>query len=260
MAQSYHIGRDQAKVGGYSGIGGFFSLNWRIIMLQFHYKDLTIEVFKDPEHSQGSADNVNSYKLYTESEDHSGNQVGIKIFKDGNEINSCLVSKPGGVSWVGDTSVLLDDDHLLICCSEYLFCLSVPSLEVKWKTEVDIADCKQVFKLENDYVTHGEISISRIGKDGTIKWQTGGRDIFVSLDGEEEFQLMDDHIILTDFVGNIYKVDFNGESELIKDVELKRGPKKLTGKAKLLFYTLLVLIYSILLALLLGVTWLIYTA
>jgi len=47
---------------------------------------------------------------------------------------------------------------------------------------------------------------------GNIIWQFDGADIFVSLDEENSFQLDDNHIVLKDFTGTKYTIDFDGNS------------------------------------------------
>jgi len=89
--------------------------------------------------------------------------------------------------------------------------LTLPELNLLWQTKVDNATCFQVFKLDNDYLTHGELEISRVDNEGKIKWQFGGADIFVTIEGQDEFEFNSDHIMLTDFCKTKYKIDFNGK-------------------------------------------------
>lgn len=89
--------------------------------------------------------------------------------------------------------------------------LTIPGLKLKWKTQCDPATCFQIYKLQDDYIIHGELQITKLNKDGQIKWELGGADIFVSIDNEEEFKLEHDGILLTDFAKVKYKIDFNGK-------------------------------------------------
>jgi hypothetical protein len=84
-------------------------------------------------------------------------------------------------------------------------------LELKWATQSDPATCFGIYKLQDDYIVHGEIEISRLDKEGNIKWQFGGSDIFVTFDADDAFKLNADHIALTDFYRIKYKIDFNGK-------------------------------------------------
>ncbi|WP_442587444.1 hypothetical protein ACSBL2_15475 [Pedobacter sp. AW31-3R] len=183
-------------------------------MNQYEYHDLTIEVVDDPMYSYGSADNSFNY-----SRQHFGEAAktyptskhGIKLFQNKEMINSCIISGSGGATTIHKNSSLLDNDQLIVCCCDTLFCLTLPDLEAKWKTQTDMATCFKVIKLQDDYLVHGELLISRVDKQGVIKWQFGGNDIFVSLEGAEECVVEDNHIILTDFEKTQYKLNFDGK-------------------------------------------------
>ena len=58
-------------------------------------------------------------------------------------------------------------------------------MNLKWNTQADEVTCFQIYVLQEDYIIHGELEISRIDKNGNIKWQYSGADIFVTSDGEE---------------------------------------------------------------------------
>ena len=56
------------------------------------------------------------------------------------------------------------------------------------------------------------MEITRLDKQGNIKWKFGGADIFVSFDNEKAFKLKTDHIELTDFYNMKYLINFEGNS------------------------------------------------
>lgn len=180
-------------------------------MIKHHFENLNIEVYDVPAFYT-VPDNPYPYSLYyysNECQDSQGSMHGVRIYNSGVEVNSCLLIGTVGTT-VHQTSVLFDDDLMLICCGDALFCLGLPDLDLKWQTQVDFVACFQIFKLEQDYLVHGEIEVSRIDKDGEIKWNFSGADIFVVLDNTEAIALQSDHIFLTDFEKNTYKIDFNG--------------------------------------------------
>jgi hypothetical protein len=181
-------------------------------MKQYRYKDWSVEVCNETTYEVDSKDsNFNYSKQYNTDEEYRPTSMhGIKVFKEGELFNSCIVVASGGCTGVSETSSVIDGDQLLMCCSDSIFCLSLPDLQLNWSTRLDTATCFQIFKLDDDYLVHGEIEISRIDQKGAIKWKFGGADIFVSIDGEEEFKLGEDHILLTDFSKTKYKIDFDG--------------------------------------------------
>jgi len=183
-------------------------------MNRHQYKDLTIEVLDEPTYKFGSADNNFNYSKHYFSDglsEYATSKHGINIYQDDKIIDSCIIIGSGGATGIHKNSSLLDNDQLLLCCCETIFCLTLPNLELKWKTKVDQATCFEILKLHDDYIVHGEIEISRLSKDGNIKWQFGGSDIFVSFDNDEAFKLNSDHIALTDFLNIKYKIDFAGK-------------------------------------------------
>lgn len=178
------------------------------------YKDLTIEVLDEPTYKYGSADNNFNYaKTYfgNNAEQYPTSKHGIKVYRADQIIDSCVIIASGGATGVHQNSSLADNDRIVVCCCDTVFCLTLPDLDLKWKTQADPATCFEMYKLQDDYIVHGEMEISRLDKDGNIKWQMGGSDIFISFDNDEAFKLNADHIALTDFYNIKYKIDFDGK-------------------------------------------------
>lgn len=194
-------------------------------MNKHQYKDLIIEVLGEPTYKLGSADNNFIYSktyLGDNAEKFPASKHGIKIYRNDQMIDSCMVVASGGSTGVHPNSSFLDSDRLLVCCGDTVFSLTVPDLELMWRTEADPATCFQIFKQQDDYILHGELQVTRLDKDGNKKWEFGGADIFVSIDNEEAFKIESDGILLTDFAKTKYKIDFDGK--LLWDTY------KLTGK------------------------------
>jgi hypothetical protein len=183
-------------------------------MIIHHYKELRIEVLDEPTFKVGSADNTFNYsKSYfgNGATEYPTSNHGIKIFQDDVQINNCILIASGGATGIHQNSSLVNNDDLLICCCDTIFCLTLPSLKLRWKTQCDPATYFQINKQQDDYIIHGEFQITKLNKDGQIKWEFGGADIFVCIDNEEEFKLEDDGILLTDFAKVKYKIDFDGK-------------------------------------------------
>ncbi|GGK76334.1 hypothetical protein ACD591_06040 [Rufibacter glacialis] len=177
------------------------------------HNDLTIEVFDDPIYKLDSADNNSNYAkhyLGSGAREFPTSKHGIRIYKEEEEISSCIIIGSGGATGIQEQSSIIENDNILICCCDTVFCLALPDLELKWKTQADQATCFGIYKIQDGFIVHGEIEISRLDNLGNIKWSFGGADIFVSIDGEESFKLEPDHIELTDFYNRKYKIDFEG--------------------------------------------------
>jgi hypothetical protein len=171
-----------------------------------------VDVYRDETFRQGSADNLHLYDLefFEESEYVFTTMVGIKVFEDQNLLKSAIIGAVGGGTGIHKTSVIYEDPRVVICCSDSIFCLSIPDLILLWQTHADQATCFEIYKYQNSYIVHGELEISRLDKDGKIVWQQGGADIFTTIDGGQGFELTDKFIIATDFENRIYKFDYDG--------------------------------------------------
>lgn len=190
------------------------------------YQNLMIEVFDDPTFQASSAGNKFNYSKHYSS-DNEGyrptSKHGIKIYQDGKEKNSCIILGNAGITGIYNNSSVVAAGQLLVCCADHIFCLSIPDLNLEWNIQVDQTTCFQIYSLQEDYIVHGELAISRIDKNGNIKWQYSGSDIFVTLDNEEAFTLNPDHIALTDFNYSKYKVDFNGKTIAYQEHKIFRN-------------------------------------
>jgi len=83
-----------------------------------------------------------------------------------------------------------------------------------WQIKADDATCFQVFTINQDYIVHEELNITRIGKDGQIQWQNSGADIFTREDENDNFKIDNEVIEVRDWENKIYKVDLNGRTIL----------------------------------------------
>ena len=183
-------------------------------MKQYIKEKYLIDIYTDRTFTEGSADNVNQYDFvyFDKSEYYFPSVFGIKIFQDNTLIKSAVIGSIGGGTGIHDTSTIIENDRLLICCSDTIFCLSIPDLNLLWRTKADQATCFEIYKYQDSYIIHGELEISRLDKDGKILWQQSGADIITTLDGKGTFQITDSYVLATDWENRKYKFDFNGNS------------------------------------------------
>lgn len=179
-----------------------------------HYKTekFRIDIYEDKTFTEGSSDNVNEYDLvyFDKSEYHFPTVFGIKIFQDDTPLKSAVIGSSGGAPGIHETSTIIEKDRLLVCCSDTIFCLSIPDLNLLWRTQADQAVCFEIYKYKDSYIVHGELEISRLNKEGKVLWQRSGADIFTTLDGKDSFLVTDDYILATDWENRKYKFDLNG--------------------------------------------------
>ncbi|OCK49493.1 hypothetical protein BA768_09010 [Chryseobacterium sp. CBo1] len=181
-------------------------------------KDYTTEKYKITIYSELtftelSVDNIINYDfIYFEKSEYKFSSIfGIRVYNKDALIKSAVIGSDGGETGLHDTSTIIEDDKILICCSDSIFCLSIPYLNLLWQTKADPATCFEIYKYKESYIIHGELQISRLDNDGKILWQQGGQDIFTTPDSENDFLIKDDYIEVTDWENRVYKFDFDGQ-------------------------------------------------
>ena len=174
-----------------------------------------IDIDYHPTYKSGSADNL--FKFDFEYLEKSASTIfGIKILNNGICLKSAVISSQGGETGVHNSALVLEEDRLILCCGDKIFCLSIPDLTLLWKTKADNFTCSQIFGYQDSYIVHGEINISRINCDGMILWQYSGEDIFMNMDDGIECELQADYIVASDFNDKVYKIDYDGKDYVHK--------------------------------------------
>ena len=177
-------------------------------MIQIEIKDYTIQL-----QDISLSDLKNYDTVYSDDSEHRFSSC-VKIEILGNTfIETVCIAGNSGATSLHQQSYIMDRDNeqLMICCSNLVFCFATPSLKLLWKTEVDWATCFGLYENNGRYITRGETEISRIDKKGNVLWHHLGGDIFVTPEGHSDnFYITDSYIFATDWVYNIYKFDFDG--------------------------------------------------
>jgi hypothetical protein len=143
---------------------------------------------------------------------HQNSQHAIRVYKENKVIKTAIILATGGGTGVHENTALIDQGSLIIRCCNKLFSLTLPDLNTNWVTEPDQFTCFSVHRYQDTYITHGEISIARIDRDGKQLWNYSGADIFVCLDEGNPFEMHENFIELTDFNGSKYRIDYNGNT------------------------------------------------
>lgn len=180
--------------------------------MQFAVGSYIVELNKELDYQLNSVDNRSVYdQVYLQESDYLlPTKIGIRIIENGINISSAIIGAEGGASALHETSQIIEDNRIVICCSDTIFCLEIPSLALKWKTQVDQATSFEVYKIDSGYIVHGELQITRIDGYGEIVWQQSGADIFVTPNDTEDFLIDESIITATDWSGEVYKWDLDG--------------------------------------------------
>lgn len=123
-------------------------------------------------------------------------------------------------------SIKLNENNLIMSLGFTILSLNLNEIEIDWILRPDIAELFEFYDLENDILLRGEHQIFRIDKNGNIKWEYGGRDIWVNLEGKSEVNIEENKIRLFDFESNEYLLNFDGE--LLEDKPRIIKTKKLS--------------------------------
>jgi len=180
------------------------------------YNDLTIELFDDSSYVIDSIDSPTQYDVIYNGDNYAEHDFptrhAIKVFKSGQLIRSAILLGAGGATGITSDAAFVDNNNLIIRCSNQVFSLALPELNKNWQVKPDWATCFSIHKYQDTYIVHGETSISRIDRMGNILWSYGGADIFVCLYEGTPFEMHNDFIFMTDFNGSKYKIDYDGNS------------------------------------------------
>ena len=187
-----------------------------------------IKFYDEGDYKLDSADNIKTYSKTFVSGDKNilTSQIGIELFEDDNLKSSCLIGSEGGGTGITGNTTMISYGGLVICCSNTVFKLTIPDLNLEWKTVADSATCFGIHFLDKDYIVHGELDITRLDKNGKIVWQNGGRDIWITAEGIDDFAVYDDYILATDWDYNRYKFDFDGK--LLEEYKVEPRKEKQT--------------------------------
>ena len=107
-----------------------------------------VELKVDGAYARDSADNVHEYRkvYFDESEFEFPTKIGLNLLENGDLLNSAIIGSIGGGTGIHENSQIIEEDRILVCCSDSIFCLSVPELDLIWKTQADQAACFEIFK------------------------------------------------------------------------------------------------------------------
>jgi hypothetical protein len=182
-------------------------------MTLYKTEKFQIEIKNDLNYTLESNDNINHYDhVYTDKSEYRFNSIlGINVYENNKIVRSAVIGANSGGTCLHETSIIIEADRILACCSDFIFCLSLPELSLLWKTKADDATCFEIYILQDSYIIHGELQISRLDYNGKILWQQSGADIFTTIHGENSFLITDKYILATDFENRKYKIDFNGQ-------------------------------------------------
>lgn len=182
-------------------------------MIRLGYKNFVIEFWEDNTYSRNSTDDLDKYEyVYCNNIDNEcTHNIAIKIKDNEHLIGKAIVCVPGPFAGIHNDSIYIEHSMLWILAGKWMYCLQVPTFRLIWFKELDCVANFSLYRLEDDFLVHGELEVIRITTKGFIKWRFGGRDIWVNLLGRKEVTIGQNMIHLVDFENNEYTIDFEGK-------------------------------------------------
>ena len=179
--------------------------------MQRQYKEYTIEMYIEKMYNPKSADNVTKYDHYYATDDVERFQLsqhGVRIINSGDEIiiQVCVAASGGGTT-IHDTSFVIADDTLSLCCADTVFSLTLPELILRWKTKADDVTAFEIFRHSDGFIVHGEMEITRLDENGRIVWQFSGPDIFTTPTGRDYFRIDGNRIYAANWDNVTFELD-----------------------------------------------------
>lgn len=117
----------------------------------------------------------------------------------------------GGATGVHENSLVSVAERHFLAVGPYVVCFGVDPFILHWVRKVDDATCFGIFYSPElaSIICHGELSISRLLKEGNIAWSFFGEDIFTG-----PITLTADTVTAQDFNGRSYKVSLRDGREV----------------------------------------------
>ena len=174
------------------------------------YIEYEIELINDESYIIDSSDNSTNYDFEYEANPDSTTRHGVVLKRNGEVVKSAILFGNEKQTVIHSKSAIVFDDMLILCVSNRIFCLYLPSLELRWVKEIDAVACLQLFKTSESYLVHGDLSICRIEFTGDIIWRYKNEDIFVFKKANNNVELTARGIEITAWNNKKYLLGYDG--------------------------------------------------
>lgn len=172
----------------------------------------TVEVKKDTQYTLFSTDNQ-YYDYIINTEDYSRNDyICAYCITVNNNIDIYKIAIIARGYGKVDKCAILEEDRLVVLADNYIVFFNLSTRKLgNMKEVIDFGTGMEIYTFDGGYIINGELDIIKVDKSGNKIWSFSGRDIWVTLNGEDAIQIDGNKLILTDFNGDAYKVDKHGK-------------------------------------------------
>lgn len=174
-------------------------------LLRLSAGGLDVALWEDHTYTRGSADNVHAYGrelAFAGGQRYEWRAVGVRVSEGERALSSAVVLLPVGCGEPGAHTVVAQPGTLYLPCGGEIAALDLPSLDVRWRTESDLACVNRVHGIpgEEALIVRGELPVARVEPDGRVAWERGGRDVFSG-----ELRIAGDAVEVTDWNQDLYR-------------------------------------------------------
>lgn len=127
-------------------------------------------------------------------------------------IKKTFIANTGSHTPLTADSMLHKNEAIYFCSGKYVCKWDIIKMALNWCIELDFCTCftLQFLENENSILVSGESDLSKIDLNGNILWQYSGSDIFVTEQGKNGAQVIENKIYITDWNNILYVLDFEG--------------------------------------------------
>lgn len=106
---------------------------------------------------------------------------------------------------------ILEENSLVVLIDDHLVKINIFSGQIEWGIKIfEFGTGVEMYSFNNGYLVNSEVDIMYFNKDGQLRWTFSGRDIFVRPIDKSSIEILNNHILLTDFSGYKYQLDIHG--------------------------------------------------
>lgn len=173
-----------------------------------------IKLFEDIGYVLGSQYNARTYDLIIKPKEELPRYsvFGIDIVIGNSSYSVALIGDE--CAFLGNHVALLEGDRLTVVQNSRVIVLSVTERKLVRAynlSDGDYSEYFEIYRLNDNYLLHGENKISLFDNDFNELWSVTGDDVFVNPDRERDFIIADDKIIAYDYMDRKYEITFDGK-------------------------------------------------
>lgn len=127
--------------------------------------------------------------------------------------NSYSIALVGDYYTYGSNCAILTDHIVTVLQNDHITQIDLDTVQIIKEYELDVLGTTfGIYLIPDGYIIYGEIEVVKLDNTFREVWKFSGKDIFVSVNGKNAFELTENSIKLYDFENNFYELDFDGNA------------------------------------------------